>query len=73
MATCPYCKAHLTEGHRCPKRPAIVIAEIIGSAIVGGLAGLLLFALFVTKDDMDAYGILGGAVLAVSLNRFFRG
>ena len=72
MATCPNCKGHLTDGHRCPKRPVFVAAEIIASGLAGGVAGLLLFALFTSRDDMDALGILGGAAIGIWINRSFR-
>ena len=32
MATCPQCKGHLTEGHRCPRRRIYVVAEIVACA-----------------------------------------
>lgn len=75
MATCPNCKGHLTEGHRCPKRRAYVIAEIIASGVAGGLAGLLLLAAFDPRGqatDMDATAIIGGVVIAVAINRILR-
>lgn len=75
MATCPNCHGHLTEGHRCPRRRGYVIAEIIACAIAGGLAGLLLLAAFDPQGqatDMDATAILGGAGVAVALNRILR-
>jgi hypothetical protein len=73
MATCPHCKGHLTDGHRCPRRRVFVVAEIIASGLAGGLAGLLLFArLFTSRDDMDAVGILGGAAIAIWINRSLR-
>jgi hypothetical protein len=75
MATCPHCKGHLTEGHRCPRRRAYVVAEIIACGIAGGLAGLLLLAAFDPHGqatDMDATAIIGGAVVAVGINRILR-
>jgi hypothetical protein len=36
------------------------------------MAGLLLFALFTSRDDMDALGILGGAAIGIWINRSFR-
>ena len=75
MATCPHCKGHLTEGHRCPRRRIYVIAEIIASGIAGGLAGLLLLAAFDPRGqvtDMDATAIVGGAIVAIGLNRILR-
>jgi hypothetical protein len=75
MATCPHCKGHLTEGHRCPRRRIYVVAEIIASGIAGGLAGLLLLAAFDPRGqvtDMDATAIVGGAIVAIGLNRVLR-
>ncbi len=75
MATCPYCKGHLTEGHRCPKRRVYVIAEILVCIIAGGLVGLLLLAAFDPRGqatDMDATALTIGAVVAVGINRFLR-
>jgi hypothetical protein len=76
MATCPHCKGHLTEGHRCPRRRIYVVAEIIASGIAGGLAGLLLLAAFDPRGqvtDMDVTSIIGGAIIAIGLNRVLRG
>jgi hypothetical protein len=75
MATCPHCKGHLTEGHRCPRRRIYVVAEIFASGIAGGLAGLLLLAAFDPRGqvtDMDATAIVGGAIVAIGLNRVLR-
>ena len=75
MATCPYCKGHLTDGHRCPRRPLFVAAEIVASAVVGAVAGLLLLAAFDPRGqvtDMDATSMITGAIVGVGINRFIR-
>ena len=75
MATCPHCKGHLTDGHRCPRRRVYVVAEIAACAIAGGLAGLLLLAAFDPRGqatDMDASAIVIGAAVAVGINRVLR-
>ena len=72
MATCPHCKGHLNEGHRCPRRRVFVVAEMIACGVVGAVAGLLLSALFTSRDEVDAIGIVGGAVIAIGLNRILR-
>ncbi len=75
MATCPHCKGHLTDGHRCPRRRSLVIAEIIASAVAGGLGGLLLLAAFDPRGqitDMDGLAIAIGVLVAVGINRFVR-
>jgi hypothetical protein len=76
MATCPHCKGHLTDGHRCPNRRVLVIAEITACAIVGGLASLLVLAVFdpfQQATDMDFIAIVAGALVAVGINRTLRG
>ena len=75
MATCPHCKGHLTDGHRCPRRRVFVVAEIAACAIGGGIASLLLLALFDPfhqATDLDAVAILTGAIVAVGINRVLR-
>jgi hypothetical protein len=75
MATCPRCHGHLNEGHRCPRRPAFVIAEIIASGIAGGLAGLLMLAAFDPRGqvaDMDVTAVIGGIIVGIGLNRLLR-
>ena len=75
MATCPHCKGHLTDGHRCPNRRARVVAEIAACAIGGGIASLLLLAFFDPfhqATDLDAIAILAGALAAVGINRILR-
>ena len=75
MATCPHCKGHLTDGHRCPRRRSFVIVEIAASFIVGGVAGLLLLAAFDPRGqvtDMDAVAFMAGAFVGVGINRFVR-
>lgn len=76
MATCPHCKGHLTDGHRCPRRRSLVIAEIIASAIAGGLGGWLILATFDPRGqitDMDGVAIVTGMLVAVGINRLVRG
>lgn len=75
MATCPHCKGHLTDGHRCPRRRGLVVLEIAACAIGGGLASLFLLAFFDPfrqATDLDAVAALGGAVVAVGINRMLR-
>jgi hypothetical protein len=75
MATCPRCKGHLTDSHRCPKRPVLVALEVIASALVGGFAGILLVALFDPLGqvtDIDPISATAGALIAVGINRAFR-
>jgi hypothetical protein len=76
MATCPRCKGHLTDSHKCPRRPAIVAAEIIAAGLAGGFVGLLLVALFdragqITDTDYSI-SVITGALLAIGLRRTLR-
>ena len=75
MATCPRCKGHLTDSHRCPRRPVIVIAEIAAAAVIGGIAGLLVVALFDPSGqvaNLDLLSAIAGALVAVGMTRVFR-
>ena len=46
MATCPRCKGHLTDSHRCPRRSYLIVLEMLASAVVGGALGLFLVVVF---------------------------
>ena len=75
MATCPRCKGHLTDNHRCPRRPIFVAAEILLWAFGGGFAGLLLVAVFDPRGqitDVDSISAVAGALIAVGINRALR-
>ena len=75
MATCPRCKGHLTDTHRCQRRPAYVAVEILLWALAGGFAGFLLVALFDPHGQMpevDSIAAVVGALAAVGLNRALR-
>lgn len=75
MATCPHCKGHLTEGHRCPRRPWMVWLEVAVCAFGGGILALLLLAIFDPRGqitDMDSVTFVAGALLAVGVNRALR-
>lgn len=76
MATCPRCKGHLTDSHRCPRRASLVALEIVLAAIAGGFGGLLLVALFdphgqITDTD-TFFVVLGAAAVGVAINRLVR-
>ena len=75
MATCPHCKGHLTEGHRCPRRRSLVALEIVASGLAGGFVGLLILAAFDPRGqiaDLDAITFIVGALLGVGINRLLR-
>jgi hypothetical protein len=74
MATCPRCKGHLTDNHRCPPRRLKAAIEICASALVGGFIGLFLVALFDPKNaGVEDILIIAGALTAVGINRALRG
>jgi len=75
MATCPRCKGHLTDNHRCPRRRGFVVAEIAAAGIAGGLASFLLLAAFDPRGqvaDMDVVAITAGILAGIGINRFLR-
>ena len=75
MATCPRCKGHLTDSHKCPRRPARVAVEMVAIALLGGFAGLLLVAIFAPQSqtpNIDTFSAVGGALAAVGINRALR-
>jgi len=76
MATCPRCKGHLTDSHRCPRRPTVVAAEMIAAAFAGAVIGLLLVAIFdragqITDADYSI-SVIAGALIAIGLHRALR-
>lgn len=75
VATCPRCKGHLTEDHRCPRSPIRRGFEIALAAVAGGLAALLLVALIDPNGQMTVDGVLlvVGVLAGVGLDRFLRG
>ena len=75
MATCPRCKGHLTDTHRCPRHPVAVALEIVAVAALGGFAGLLIVAVFDPHGqitDMDAISTVTGALVAIGIHRALR-
>ena len=75
MATCPRCRGHLTEGHRCPRRRGLVALEILGSALSGAFIGWFILAAFDPRGqaaDLDTISMLSGALAGVAINRFLR-
>lgn len=75
MATCPRCKGHLTDSHRCPRRPIVVAAEITLAGIAGAAAGLFVAAVTVPQGRLgvDLSALLVGALGGIGLDRYFRG
>lgn len=75
MATCPHCKGHLTDSHRCPRRPSLMAVRILLGAVAGGLAGLLLVAAVDPRGEItsfDTIAMVVGAAVGVFIERAFR-
>ncbi|HEY3885115.1 MAG TPA: hypothetical protein VGL62_07905 [Vicinamibacterales bacterium] len=75
MATCPICKGPLTDDHRCSRRRGRLAAELIASALAGGVFAILLLAAFDPRGqitDMDTLTFTLGALAGVGINRFLR-
>jgi hypothetical protein len=76
MATCPRCRGHLSDNHRCPRRPFKSAAEITLAALAGALVAFVLVALIDPDGRLThlhaaalAAGIFGG----IGLDRLLRG
>jgi len=74
MATCPRCKGHLTENHRCPRSPARKVFEVSLAALGGAFAALLVMSLVDPHGQFSFDGIIlvGGALAGVGLDRWLR-
>lgn len=76
MATCPRCRGHLTDNHRCPRRPGRVAAEIILAALAGGLVAPAVVALFDPADQLthiDLAAVAVGIFVGIGVDRLLRG
>jgi hypothetical protein len=74
MATCPHCRGHLTEDHRCPRSPVRMAIETVLAASAGGIAALLILSFIDpnAQPAMDVVMLVGGALAGVALDRWFR-
>ena len=76
MATCPRCRGHLSDHHRCPRRPLRVAVELAFAAIAGGLLALLVIALIDPAGQMthiDTAAVTVGVFGGIGLDRLLRG
>ena len=72
MATCPHCHGHLTEGHRCRRTRRSLYLELIGTALIGGLAAIAFLAVFDPRQvtvDLDGLVFAAGAVFALGVRQ----
>ena len=76
MATCPRCKGHLTDSHKCPRRPVVVAAKTTAVGLAGALAGLVLIAVFDTHEQITNLDLIlvvaAGALIGIGINRAMR-
>lgn len=76
MATCPRCRGHLTETHRCPRRPRFGAAAVVVAGIGGGVAALVLVGLFDPAGQLihlRAAAVALGVFAGVGIDRVLRG
>lgn len=74
MATCPRCRGHLTENHRCLRTSAA--AQISAPALAGGLLALLVVSLVDPGDELTYIGptaVTIGVFGGIGLDRLLRG
>jgi hypothetical protein len=75
MSTCPRCKGHLTDTHRCPRRPGRVAAEIAAAAAGGGVLALVAVALIDPQGRLahvDAVAVTVGVLAGIGVDRLLR-
>jgi uncharacterized paraquat-inducible protein A len=74
MATCPRCKGHLTDNHRCPRSRGRIAFETGLAALAGGLVTLLLLAIVDPhgQSGLDGVLLVGGALVGIGVDRFLR-
>jgi hypothetical protein len=76
MSTCPRCHGHLSDTHRCPRRPAIVAAEIALAGLAGALVALVGVALVDPHGQfthINAVVVTVGLFAGIGLDRLLRG
>ena len=76
MATCPRCRGHLTDTHRCPRRRGAIAAEIALAGIAGGIVALLVVALVDPGGHLthiDTAAVTVGVFAGIGLDRLLRG
>ncbi len=74
MATCPRCKGHLTENHRCPRSRGRIAFETGLAAVGGALFTLLVLAILDphAQSGLDGVLLVGGGLLGIAVDRFLR-
>ena len=76
MATCPRCHGHLTDTHRCPRRPVLIALEMAGFALAGAVAAVILVSLINANTripHLEAAAVAVGVFVGLGLSRLVRG
>ena len=75
MATCPRCRGHLTDTHRCPRRPGPLAAELVVAGLAGAIVALIAVALVdphARLTHIDSVVITVGLFAGIGLDRLLR-
>ena len=74
MATCPRCKGHLTENHRCPRSRGRIAFETGLAALAGALLTLVVLAIVDPHGQLGLDGLLlgVGALAGIGVDRVIR-
>jgi len=74
MATCPRCKGHLTENHRCPRSRGRIAFETGLAALAGALFMLVVLAVIDPHGQFGLDGLLlgVGALAGIGIDRVIR-
>jgi hypothetical protein len=75
MATCPRCRGHLTDTHRCPRRPRRTFTRIAIAGLAGALVAMAAIALVDPEGRLahiDALVITAGLGAGIGLDQLLR-
>jgi len=74
MATCPRCKGHLTENHRCPRSRGRIAFETGLAALAGALFTLVVLAIVDPHGQfgLDGLVVCAGALGGIAVDRVIR-
>jgi hypothetical protein len=76
MATCPRCHGHLSDHHKCPRRPFRTAAQVALAAFLGALTAIIFLGLIDpdgTLTHLHAATLAAGIFGGIGLDRLLRG
>ena len=76
MATCPRCHGHLSDHHRCPRRPFRAAAEIALAGFLGAVIAIVVVGLIDpegTLTHLHAAAVAAGIFGGIGVDRLLRG